>query len=265
MGFSVLVVLALLSWGLFATLDASLRSTRFWSGWILLLLVLALAVFNARKKLPFLPLGTATAWMEFHVYAGLFCIGIFLSHVGFVTPQGTLEWVLALLFTSVAVSGVIGLVITRMLPRRLNARGEAIIFERIPVLRTGLHQEVEQLVLQSAREVQTTTIAEFYTTRLADFFQKPRNLFAHWLDSEGHFRRLERELWALDRYTNDREREILSEIHERMQLKEDLDYRWAQGVALKGWLFFHVPVTYAFLLVVASHVMLVYGFHGGLR
>ena len=50
-----------------------------------------------------------------------------------------------------------------------------------------------------------------------------------------------------------------------MRLKEDLDYRWAQGVALKGWLFFHVPLTYALLLVIAAHVLLAYGFNGGLR
>ena len=90
-------------------------------------------------------------------------------------------------------------------------------------------------------------------------------LFAHLIDSGGHFRDLERELWALDRYANDREREILGEIQERIQLKEDLDYRWAQGIALKGWLFVHVPLTYALLVSIAVHVLLVFGFHGGIR
>jgi hypothetical protein len=169
------------------------------------------------------------------------------------------------LFALVAGSGLAGLVLTRLLPHRLSSRGEAILFERIPALRVALHHEVEELVLQCAREVQTATIGEFYTARLANFFSKPRNLFAHWIDSAGPFQDLERELWALRRYANDREREILEEIHERMCLKEDLDYRWAQGVALKGWLFFHLPLTYAFLLVIVAHVLLVYGFHGGLR
>ena len=47
-----------------------------------------------------------------------------------------------------------------------------------------------------------------------------------------------------------------------MREKEDLDYRWAQGVALKGWLFFHVPLTYALLVFVSAHVLLVLGFDG---
>ena len=232
---------------------------------MLFLTVIALGLFNARKKLPFLPIGNATAWMEFHIYAGLFSVFLFLSHVGFVVPQGSMEWTLAALFIAVAGSGFLGIAVTRFLPHRLNARGEMILFERIPAIRLGLRNEVEELVLQSAREIQTTTISEFYKARLATFFQKPRNLVQHWLHSEGRFRTLESELWALDRYSNDREREILSQIHERMRLKEDLDFRWAQGVALKGWLFVHIPLTYAFLLVALTHALLAYGFDGGIR
>ena len=263
-GFAFLLAASLLTWGVVETLDASLRSTHFWSGWLLLLLAISLALFNVRKKLPFLELGNATAWMEFHAYAGLFAIAVFLAHVGFSTPDAPLEWALATLFASVAGSGLVGLGITRLLPLRLSTRGEAILFERIPALRVGLHEEVEELVLQSAREVQTTTIAGFYSSRLSDFFRKPRNLMIHWLDSQSRFRDLERELWALDRYANDREREILSEIHDRMCLKEDLDYRWAQGVALKYWLFVHIPLTYALAVLIVAHVLLVYGFDGGL-
>ena len=93
-----MLVLCVLSGALFAAVHASLRSVEFWSGWMLLLTVVALGVFNVRKKLPFLPLGNATAWMEFHVYAGLFSVFLFLSHVGFVIPQGSMEWMLAALF-----------------------------------------------------------------------------------------------------------------------------------------------------------------------
>jgi len=148
------------------------------------------------------------------------------------------------------------------LPRRLSNRGEAILFERIPTLRVALQREVEDLVVKSASSVNTTTIAEFYTARLADYFRKPHNLMFHWVDSSRPFRELERELFALDRYSNDEERQVLKQIHSIMLEKEDLDYRWAQGIALKGWLFAHVPLTYAFGVVVAAHVLLVLGFDG---
>jgi len=261
-GAAIVAVLTLLAWGIIEVLDASLRSSRFFSGWLLLSLVVALGLFNVRKKIPFLPLGNATAWMEFHAYAGIFSILIFFAHIGFNSVQGALDWVLGLLFAAVAVSGVFGLFLTRLLPHRFHSRGEPILFERIPAIRVGLQDDVEQLVVQVAREVNTVTISEFYSARLANFFSKPRNLVFHWLGSSSRFRDLEHELFALDRYSNDEERKVLEQIHQIMIEKEDLDYRWAQSIALKGWLFFHVPLTYALLVIVAAHVLLVLGFDG---
>lgn len=261
-GAAIVALVTLLAWGIIEVLDASLRSSQFFSGWLLFSLVVAVGLFNVRKKIPFLPLGNATAWMEFHTYAGIISVLIFFAHIGFDPLHGVLDWVLALLFASVAASGVLGLFLTRILPHRFNERGESIVFERIPAIRVGLHNEVEQLVVQVARDVNTATIAEFYSARLADFFRKPRNLVIHWLDSSSRFRKLEHELFALDRYSNDEERKVLEEIHQIMIEKEDLDYRWAQGVALKYWLFFHVPMTYALMVIVAAHVLLVLGFDG---
>src|SRR5665213_3087314 len=36
----------------------------FLTGWVLLAVMLVLALFNARKKLPFLPLGRAETWLQ---------------------------------------------------------------------------------------------------------------------------------------------------------------------------------------------------------
>ena len=260
---SAIVAIATLAvWGTVELLDASLRSSRFFTGGVLLFLVIALGLFNVRKKIPFLPLGNATAWMEFHTYAGIFSVLIFFAHIGLDSVQGVLDWALVLLFVAVAGSGLFGLFLTRLLPGRLNARGEAILFERIPALRMGLQREAEQLVVQVARDVNTETIAEFYSARLADFFRQPRNLFFHLIDSSARFHKLENELFALDRYSNDEERKVLDQIRQIMIEKEDLDYRWAQGIALKGWLFVHVPTTYALMVIAAAHVLLVLGFDG---
>ncbi len=152
-GVLLLAALCLLFWGVHSVLEVAVRPTRLFSGWVLFVLVIALTIFNLRKKLPFLPLGTAVAWMELHAYAGLFAIFVFLAHVGFRVPEGPLEVTLALLFVLVSGSGVVGLALSRWLPIRLSTRGEAILFERIPALRLGLHDEVEELVLGAASEV----------------------------------------------------------------------------------------------------------------
>lgn len=79
---AIVAVATLVAWGIVELLDASLRSSRFFTGGLLLFLVVALGLFNVRKKIPFLPLGNATAWMEFHAYAGIFSVLIFFSHIG---------------------------------------------------------------------------------------------------------------------------------------------------------------------------------------
>lgn len=262
---TILALVLLAAWGVHAVVDVSLRSTASWSGVLLLLLLIALAFFNARKKLPFLPIGTSAAWLQFHVYAGVLSIIVFAVHVDFRLPNGALEGALALLFLLVALSGIFGLLISRRLPVRLTSRGEAILFERIPLLRRKLHEEVEEFVLKSAREVQTTTISDFYSERLVDFLRRPRHFAYHLADSPRAYQNLEREMWALERYLNLEEREVLEKIHECVRLKDDLDYQWTQQLALRGWLFFHIPMTYSLMIVAALHVLLALGFSGQFR
>ena len=154
---AILGAVALLCWFSLSVLEASIRATSFWSGWVLFATVLSLALFNGRKKLPFLRLGTARAWMQFHIYAGAFSILAYLAHAGLVLPEGTLEFSLCILFALIALSGIVGLFLSRVIPVGLTSRGEPVLFERIPALRLGLQREVEELVVECAKANQTTT------------------------------------------------------------------------------------------------------------
>lgn len=261
---AVLAIVVATSWFSLSVLEASIRATSFWSGWVLLTTVVSLALFNGRKKLPFLRLGTAASWMQFHIYAGVFSILVYLAHAGFHLPQGTLEFSLCVLFALIAASGVVGLFLSRMIPVGLTSRGEPVLFERIPALRLGLQREVQELVVDCAKENQTTTISDFYSNRLDQFFRGPRNVIYHLMGWTRAMRDLEREIAAMDRYLNDNEREVAAQILERAHLKDDLDYQWARQLVLKGWLFVHIPLTFSLLILAAFHVFVVYGFRGNL-
>src|SRR5207249_2990537 len=110
LGPAILLGVVALTAGWLYLVQIALRPTALWSGLALLAVVLFLAFFNARKKLPFLPLLKASAWMRFHSYAGWFAVALFLLHIQFRVPQGQLEIVLALLFVAVSASGVAGLI-----------------------------------------------------------------------------------------------------------------------------------------------------------
>ncbi len=249
-------------WIAHSVFEVSIQPVDFWSGWLLLALVVVLTLFNARKKLPFLPLLSATAWMEFHAYAGLFAVFVFLLHVDFRLPAGAFATLLALLFALVAASGVLGLVLSRLLPLRLASAEQVILFDRIPKARLQLREEVEGLLLRATDESKTSTLGNFYVERLAEFFRAPRNLHLHLLGSPRPRQLFEREIGALSRSANSHEREILSEIRERVQLKNDLDQQYALQLALRGWLFVHIPLSYSLLIAVILHVLVVFGFRG---
>ena len=75
-------------------------------GWALFLLMLVLSLYNARKKLPFLPIGTSEGWLQFHIYAGLFAVLIFAFHIRFRWPTGWFDSILFALYALVTFSEI---------------------------------------------------------------------------------------------------------------------------------------------------------------
>ncbi|MDB6122383.1 MAG: hypothetical protein JWQ71_1376 [Pedosphaera sp.] len=233
------------------------------SGSLLFFVMIVLALYNGRKKLPFLPLGTSEGWLQFHIYAGFFTVILFLVHIRFRMPTGWFEAVLAWLYLLVTVSGIVGLFVSRSIPKRLTTRGGEVIFERIPAIRRGLQEKAETLALKSVPEVHSTTIADFYTRNLRDFFDGPRNLPWHLMEVRRPLNLLLNKISDLNRYLNKREREILSEISHLVRQKDGLDYHQSLQLLLKGWLFIHIPLTYSLLIFSLVHIVLVYAFSGG--
>lgn len=256
--------LILVIWAALSILEVVLFDTPFLSGWLLLATLVLLTCFNARKKLPFLPLGSAATWLQFHIYIGFLSAALFCLHIDWRVPNGALETALALIFVVVALSGMLGLLLSRTFPSRLTTRGETVLFERIPVHIAGLRDEARALALQSVEETNTTTVADFYGDRLAGFFQGPKNVLRHLLQSDRPRRLLIDEVRALERYATPREVEFLELLADRVRRKNDLDYQYAMQAVLKAWLFVHVPLTYSLLLLVVIHTVLVHAFDGGI-
>ena len=69
---------------------------------------------------------------------GYFPCYCFLLHIGFKYPSGVFEYVLAVVFIAVAVSGIGGLFLSRYLPRKMNQAGEAVTYKQIPRFRVEI-------------------------------------------------------------------------------------------------------------------------------
>jgi hypothetical protein len=260
---AILICACLLIALVYTLLAVSLKPTSFYTGWGLFGLMVVLASYNVFKKLPFLPLGTSSTWLQFHIYCGYATVLLFALHLGPRLPHKPLGIIMMALYVGVAGSGILGLALSRWVPPRLRAAGEEVLYERIPIQQRALQKEVEELVLRSVQVADSTSISDFYVKRLKGFFDSPRNFWGHLLFSNLARRRaLLAEAQDQKRYMNEQEREIMEAVIDHIRAKDDLDYQYALQGVLKFWLFVHIPLTYSLLIFSLFHVLMVYTFSG---
>jgi uncharacterized integral membrane protein len=232
------------------------------SGWSLLGVCLFLFMYNGRKKLPAPPLGTSRQWLNLHLIIGILSLVIFLFHIQFRIPNGFFEVTLGLIFLSIFISGVLGIAMSRGFARRLRTHGQEVIFEQIPTLRSGLAQQADDLMLESTVNTKSQVVMDYYTSTLRPFFKTSQHFWAHLFDSRRPLVQLRHGIRDLRRYTDDSETEYLNKLEELVELKNGLDYHYALQKTLKGWLFFHIPLSIALLLLTVVHLALVLSFSG---
>ncbi|MBF0176487.1 MAG: hypothetical protein HQL63_06520 [Magnetococcales bacterium] len=243
-------------------LGASLRNTSHVTGWILLGALLLLTLHTLRKRLSMLPIGAMHRWTGLHILVGSVTMPLFFFHVGNWIPSGAFDTILALCFWFVALSGVVGFLLYRNVPKRLTRRGVEVIQERISIFREEARREVEQAVVSLAHTTGSTTLAEFYEFRLRDFFSRVCNPHEHLLDWNRSRFVLLNEIKSLERYLDAREMEVLGRIEALVLRKDDLDYHCTLQGAMKIWLLVHLPLTFGMWILVAWHVLNVLGFQG---
>jgi hypothetical protein len=76
-------------------------------------------------------------------------------------------------------------------------------------------------------------------------------------------KRLTDEIDNLSRYVDQRSQEKLAAIKNLVIEKDRLDFAHVYLGLTKGWLFVHVPVTYALIALTVLHVLVVYAFSSG--
>ena len=256
-------VLLLLLVGVYAVDVVLPHRAPFLSGWLLFLLILILVTYNLLKRLSFPSPEMSPDWFRIHVSVGLLTIGLFILHIGLRVPNGPLEITLAFLYAAGAGSGLVGLVLTRMLPRRLTTDGEHVNFERIPMMRERLREKVEAVVSRTVSEGHSTALADFYDRRLASFLDGPRNYWGHLFAVVGSSQALLAELGALDRSLGEKERASAEELGDLIRMKDGLDYQEVLQGTLKYWLFIHIPLSYSLLILALVHAIVVSAYTTG--
>jgi hypothetical protein len=247
-----------------------LRDPRYLDGWVLAGGMTFQLAFHIAIKTASLSPKSAARWRNFHIYVGYLLIAAFISHSDFSLPDTGFEWALWAGFVLVTLSGIFGTYLSWSLKAKhgIDAR---IGYDHIPTRRAELARDVYVVArtdLGAAALALPATpydawIMDLYTNHLRDFFQGQRNYTAHLIGSRRPLKRLTEEIDTLSAYVDKQSQLKLSAIKDMVVEKDSLDFARVYLGLAKGWLFVHVPVTYALFVLALLHVVVVYAFSSG--
>lgn len=247
-----------------------LRDPRYLDGWMLAGGMAMQVSFQIAKAVGLSP-KSALRWRKIHILIGYLAIAIFISHSDFTLPDSGFEWALWAGFVLVTLSGVFGTYLTWSLQAK-RLTGDSVTYDRIPTLRA----ELELTFLRAVAETDPSAaainlpglphedwITDLYATHLGHFFQGHCNFTAHLIGSKRPLKRLTDAIDTLSSYVDQQNQEKLAFIKNLVIEKDRLDFARVSLGLTRGWLFVHVPVTYALIVLTVLHVIVVYAFSSG--
>lgn len=265
------LLIAAISGGLFWLIwiyGNGLRDPRYLDGWILAGGMALQIYFHIAIKRASLSPKSAMRWRKIHIFIGYLLIATFISHSDFSLPDTAFEWALWTGFVLVTLSGILGTYLAWSLKAKCRI-DEALSYDRIPILRAELAQDLHTAVTEidpaaSAialpRLPHDAWIVDLYINHLRNFFQAQRNSAAHLVGSQRPLKRLTDEIDSLSRYVDQQGQQKLAAIKNLVIEKDQLDFARVYLGLTKAWLFVHVPVTYALIVLTVLHVLVVYAF-----
>ena len=248
-----------------------LRDPRYLDGWLLAGGMVLQLYFHVAIKTSRLSPKSAMRWRKLHIFAGYLLIAAFISHSDFSLPDTGFEWALWAGFVLVTLSGIFGTYLAWSLKAKRKI-DDGVSLDRIPYLRAGLARDLHATVTEidpSASAIALPAlphdewITDLYTNHLRDYFEGPRNFTAHLVGSQRPLKRLTHEIDSLSRYVDRKRQQRLSAIKSLVVEKDRLDFARVYLGLTRAWLFVHVPVTYALLVLSVLHVLVAYAFSSG--
>jgi len=248
-----------------------LRDPRYLDGWVLAGGMGLQLYFHIAIKTASLSPKSAMRWRKIHIFFGYLLIAAFISHSDFSLPDTGFEWALWAGFVLVTLSGIFGTYLAWSLQAKRGI-DERVGYDRIPARRAELARDVHAAVAKTDPAAAAIAlpappygawIMDLYTTHLRDFFQGQRNFTAHLIGSQRPLKRLTDEIDNLSSYVDQQSQEKLAAIKNLVVEKDRLDFARVYLGLTKGWMFVHVPVTYALMVLMVLHVLVVYAFSSG--
>lgn len=233
-----------------------------------------------RKQLRAWPLGSAQAWLRAHIWLGVLSVPLLVFHSG-LRLGGTLSSALMVLFLAVIVSGLLGLALQQWLPQRLlNDVPAETIYTEIESVMTQVAEDAEALVdatcgpaadgpgkpvPRTARRgeeilqvaVPRDPVAESHLLR--DFFHQQVSAFLLVGSRSGSDLRLPSRAARMFRDLRTRvpptTHPVVEALERCCEQRRQLEQQLRLHYVLHGWLWLHVPLSIALIMLMLVHVV----------
>ena len=239
---------------------ADVRPSNIWGltyGTLAALLMVGVALLGVRRRMTKFALkarlGNAQTWLQFHLYGGALCMLLTFMHTGFRQPHGVLTWWLWFLSIWVTVSGFLGVILQKWIPRLLTS-GLAIevVYERIPELIAEISEKVNALVANC-----TEPVKDFYQKNLAMALVTPRPRLIYCIDITGGIQARLKQFDYLRGFLPVTEKEKLGALEAFYKTKLEIDAHYTLQRILRLWLYTHVPASLILLVLLGLHLFAV--------
>jgi len=242
-------------------------------------------LLGARKKYRIWRVGRATWWMRGHLWIGFLSFPFILFHAGFRLGNGPLTRVLMALFLVVFISGILGAALQQYMPKVMTERVPMeTIYDQIDRVLDQLVTEAAGIVSDASAAIEhelereeaaeelsqtprkapqgavLTKLDERVSRKITVFFESQMKPFLVSRHSQKHllgdpvqaataFRQLKilvpQALWPK-----------FDDLESICEEKRELERQRRLHRFLHGWLLFHIPASYALLLLGAVHAVM---------
>ena len=243
-------------------------------GILAVLAIIVLMTFAARKRAYRSTWGTLEGWMQAHIYIGLLAAVAVLLHTGFHFRDRVAVAAFAVLL-AVVLSGVVGVLLYSVVPRRLSAAENNLsphaIAEQLDTMARAMAR-LAQSRSDPFQQVCQGLLLESRPGRLAGWrlvlLGNPGRHLAAAAAVGGGSSGDSRTPWAaaLPRVPLGEQpelRQLLTMSRQRAELLRRLVVQQRYRNLLDAWLWVHVPLSVALLVVLAAHLVAVF-YYGNL-